>query len=135
MGTSGTSIFDNDDAVDFISSLVEGHDAGLLRETLEQVANADEDEYVEAPAAVAALAAAEVVAAAFGSPADDLPDEALDWIDEKGEEIGRPLLLLARRAVSRVLADSELREQWEDASPEDYRAWREAVEDLEERLG
>ena len=81
----------------------------LLREALEEVAEADVGDYVEEPWGSTALAAAEQVARDGGS-------------DELRE--------LARRAVERVAARSELLER----VVEDVDAWRGRLGGLRRRL-
>jgi hypothetical protein len=71
MGAWGAGAFDNDDALDWLSELVDSPDFALGRAVLDVTAL----EYLEAPEGSAALAAAEVVAAARGHPAALLPDE------------------------------------------------------------
>ncbi len=81
----------------------------LLREALEEVAEADLGDYVEEPWGSTALAAAEQVAREGGPP---------------------DLVALARAAVERVAAHSELLE----AVVEDEDAWRARLDDLRSRL-
>jgi hypothetical protein len=88
-------------------------------------------EYLEAPEGSAALAAAEVVAAARGHPAALLPDEVTAWLRSNRAEVSQLDTALALSAVDRVLAEkSELRELWMDGGD----AWMEGVQDLRRRL-
>ena len=130
MGAWGAGSFENDDAMDWVSEL---EDEGLiaagaaLQEILELA-----EEYLEAPACSAALAAAEVVAALRGHPAADLPEDVAAWIAAHPGDPGGELVAVARRAVDAVAADSELAELWnESAYPT---AWQSAVMDLQTRL-
>ena len=80
-----------------------------------------------------ALAAAEIVAAGVGHPADSAAhDRALAWVGEHPQVT--PLGPLARRAVDRVATpgSSELRERVFAAG--DGRAWTDALDDLRARL-
>jgi hypothetical protein len=81
------------------------------------------------PAAV--LAAAEVVAAASGQPAQDLDDATAEWLEEHaGAAAG--LIDLARDAVTRVDRGA-LRVLWSEG--DDEAAWTLRLADLERRLG
>lgn len=126
MGAWGPGSFDNDDALDWLDDLVDGA-SDAIRAALE----ATDAEYLEAPDASSALAAAEVVAAAAGRPAADLPGEVSEWLEEHGTRQAAALAPLARRAVERVRRDSELKELWEEGDPSE---WLAAVDGLLERL-
>ncbi len=130
MGAWGHGSFENDDAADFIADLVEMNDPSLIDEALQRVLDARAD-YVVAPDASCALAAAEVVAALNGSAAQDLPDELREWIEGKDrptpEQVAR-----AREVVAQVRSDSELRDLVEEA--ESLGDWEPLVADLQRRL-
>ena len=66
MGAWGFGSFDNDDAADFLADATESGDLSLVRGALDNVLTSTE--YVEAPDASQAIAAAEIVAAALGRP-------------------------------------------------------------------
>jgi hypothetical protein len=130
MGAWGHEVFENDDALDWVAELEESEDASALVTAFDAIPD-DADEYVEAPEASAALAAAEVVAAMLGKPGRGLPKEAAAWV--KGHRTVSPKLQKrARRAVSRILANSELAELWAEGN--DFGAWKASVEDLLRRL-
>lgn len=78
MGAWGVGSFENDDAGDWVWELEEAGDGSFLVDTLQPVADAAADKYVEVGEAACALAAAEVVAAALGQPGDDLPASVTD---------------------------------------------------------
>jgi hypothetical protein len=125
MGAWGTGIFENDDAMDFIGDLVDGE--ASLDDAL-----ALGDEYVEAPDASIALAAAEVVAALAGRPSPALPKEAHDWLAAQGDLQQSALVSRALQAVDRAVSDeSELVELWDEEGEDE---WREPVADLRARL-
>jgi hypothetical protein len=71
-----------------------------------------EGEYLEAPLASRALAAAEAIAAAAGHPQQTLPDSLTTWVREHPLSADKELITTARAAVTRVLVDSELRDLW-----------------------
>jgi hypothetical protein len=126
MGAWGAGTFDNDDALDWLDDLVDGA-SDAIRGALE----ATEAESIEAPDASSALAAAEVVAAALGNPAADLPGEVSDWLEANGAKSAAALAPLARQAVERIRANSELKDLWEETDPSE---WTAAVDDLHKRL-
>ena len=113
MGAWGSGSFENDDAMDWVIDLEEAGDLSILTDAFEAVTDQDADD-LEAPDCAAALAAAEVVAAMAGRPAAALPDEVTAWIAGR-EPASGPLKALARRAVDKVLAGSELAELWEES--------------------
>ena len=80
------------------------------------------------PAAV--LAAAEIVAAASGQPAEDLDPATAEWLEEHAGAAAE-LIDLARDAVTR-LDRGALRALWTE---DDEAAWTLRLADLERRLG
>ncbi len=135
MASFTLSNFENESAEIFISEVVT-NGYGLIRITIERIMERDiEPTLLECEEA---LIAAELVAAAGGHAAHDLPDEAREWIDinlpqgsEEQQEIAG-LKELAADAIDRIVADSELREFW-DEHPE-FNEWLEAQVELQERL-
>lgn len=132
MAAGGTGTFDNEEAVEWISGF--GADgANAIEEAFETINDLDPGDYIEADVAAHALAAAEVVAAARDGDTSRLPDEAVPSLKENAAKINAAkLLAAARKAVTRVLKSSELREEWED-SP-DLDDWEDNVRELIERL-
>jgi hypothetical protein len=130
MGAHGHGPFDNDDAMDWVAELADADDESVLAEAFEAV-SLDEDEDVDATDASVAVAAAEVVAALLDQPADELPEEVWEFV-ERQRGVKPSLVKLARKAVTRVLKDSELRSLWEDS--DDFEAWKDSLEDLLSRL-
>jgi hypothetical protein len=132
MGTWGTEIFANDDAMDWIAALEETDDMDVVERALRTVNDADG--YLEAPDCSVALAAAEVVATILKKPGPDVPSEVFEWIARVGREIPPSLPDDARRALDRVGADSELLELWEEAGDPGLGAWRATLTELRGRL-
>ncbi len=132
MAAGGTGTFDNEDALEWIGGF--GADgANAIVEAFDNINNLDPTDYIEAEIAAHALAAAELVAAARDGDTDRLPEDAVASLRENAAKINAAKLLAAgRKAVSRVLKQSELRELWED-SP-DAEDWEDDVRDLLERL-
>jgi hypothetical protein len=125
MGAWGAGVFENDEALDWLSDLVEKKDAQVIRDAL-SLGGAP----IEADEAINALAAAEVVAAMRGRTLADPPDQLLEVV-ALGHDADPELVPAALVAVKRVREASELRELWEDVGAED---WLAALADLEARL-
>ncbi len=135
MGAWSHEPFGNDDAADWIAQLEEQKDLGLVESTLDAVLAVGGD-YLEAPEASEAVAAAEVVARLRGRPGSDGADaEAIDaWAAKVKPQASPALIAKARRALDRVLTEpSELMEFWDESDA--AAAWRASVEDLKARLG
>lgn len=130
MGSWGFGNFENDDAADWAADLAEMGEAALIDEAFERVLDAKSD-FIEAPDASCALAAAEVVAALQGKPGHDLPEELRTWIEGKPSLMGE-VLKKAREAVAAVRKESELRDLWEES--DGLEDWEPIVTDLERRL-
>src|SRR4051794_2230831 len=79
MGAWGSGSFENDDACDWVADLEE-NGPSAVREPLTTVADADEDEYLEAPDCSVAIAAAELIAASHDRAATDFPEQAHAWV-------------------------------------------------------
>ena len=130
MGAWGVGHFENDDAGDWVWEL---EDARSLEPVVEAIAAVEAaTDYLEAPDATIALAAAETIAAALGKPAPDLPDSVAAVVAVLPHPPDPDLVSRARAAVERIAADSELRELWEET--EDFAAWQSKVADLIQRL-
>jgi hypothetical protein len=99
MGAWAYGNFANDDALDWVGTLTDRGSAAIIQ-ALSAVSKSDE--YLDAPFASAAIAAAEVVAALAGSPAATLPPEVSTWVASQPKPT-QALLGLARGAVERVL--------------------------------
>lgn len=136
MGAWGLGSFENDDALDWCISLVDGEDDGPILEALEAVAGASGIEYLDVDVCGAAVAAAEVIAALAGHPPRSLPDDVAEWVRIQSADVARELVgkhaASATFAVRRVRDDSEAAELWKDSG--DHAQWRAALDDLEVRL-
>lgn len=133
MGAWGFGSFDNDDAADFLADVVESGDLSLIREVFDNVLTSTE--YVEAPDASQAIAAAEVLAAAIGRPtsAGQQEEELGEWLSRLRPSVEPALIAQARDALVRILApNSELRELWEEA--DEFPDWQATVAELLQQL-
>jgi hypothetical protein len=127
MGAWGFQAFENDDALDWLEELEAGG-AEAVRQSLNAVA----DGYIEVPDGTVAVAAAEITAAAQGSPHGDLPEDVVTWVAAHGAELTAGDAQLALEAVERVAGEeSELAELWDEA---DELEWKESLDNLSERL-
>ena len=134
MGAWSYESFGNDDACDWIAQLEEHNDLGFVESTLDAVL-AVGDDYLEAPEACEAIAAAEVVARLQGHSGSTDPnsDDVDAWVERVKLQPSAILIDKACRALDRVLTEpSELLELWEEAEPSG--AWQAAVEKLKVRV-
>ena len=128
MGAWEIGSFDNDDALDWVGELCEAEDFEPLVDAFDAVLAED---CPEAPDASAGLAAAEVTATLLGRPPAELPEEVAAWV------VGKPaprasLVKRARKAVARILKDSELKDLWAESA--DFARWQGTVAELQGRL-
>lgn len=131
MGCWGTGTFENDDAMDWAFDLSECFGLDQVDRVLRPARDGD---YLEAPDACEALAAAEIVAALLGRPASDLPVDVARWIAEHRGLDARPYREAALAHARATLGgNSELRELWAQNEP-DFPFWKATVEALIARL-
>ena len=133
MGAWGAGNFQNDDALDWYEDF-RSKGAGAIADAFSAVEIA---EYVDAGEGTTALAAAEVVAAAFGGPMSEAPADLNDLLS-RYQDLIKDLPDIRARAISavqRVLAESsELRELWDESGDEVAKEWAGLAGDLLTRL-
>ena len=100
-----------------------------MRDALSAAAEA---EAPGADEAARAVAAAEVVATLGGRPSVDVPGEVTGWMAATHAEAGDDLVVLALRALERVLRASALRDRW--AAADELGAWEASLAALRMRL-
>ncbi len=129
MGAWGTGSFENDDAADWVGKL-----GTITPDDLTKVLvrAADDPAYLEAPAASAAVAAGEVVAALNGSVAEGAPAAIADWAKKHPKAFTPELKALAMRTLDRVRKNSELKDLWMEA--DGLNDWIGAMQELQGRL-
>jgi hypothetical protein len=133
MGAWGAKAFENDSAMDWLAELETGG-VHSLRHILSSIADTGEDEYLDVDDGSAAVAGAEIVAAASGHGRTHVPKRLGAWLDANAPAVGPAEVALARRAVQRVLAgNSELRQLWDGHGPDS--AWHADMRRLVEQLG
>jgi uncharacterized protein DUF4259 len=130
VGAWGTGSFENDDAADWVAGL-----DTISPEELTRIlaAAADDAEYLEGPGASAAVAAAEVVAALAGAPAEGASAKIGEWVGKHSQAGTAELKAVAIRAVERVRRNSELKELWMEA--DGLNEWIAGLKELQGRLG
>lgn len=128
-GSWGAKGFDNDDALDFAQLCIASKSAAPIAAALQA---ADRPGYLEAGQGAAAIAAAELVAAAKGKPGE-LPKELGNWFKKQPKHELVKLSPLARRVLARVKdpGASELRQLWQES---DDKQWLAAIADLDRRV-
>lgn len=132
MGTWGTEPFGGDAAADFaaeLDAMAEDRRLAALRVVL--TVAAEEADYLEAPEAEVAVAAAALLAA--GRPGG-VPVDPVHGPRKPIPQAPPELAALAVRALDRVLAaESELAELWDGTG--DGAVWRASVDALRQALG
>ena len=129
LGTWGVGAFENDDSADWLLELAEAEDASILAAAFSRVSQ--NEGYLEAPDCCLALAAAEVVAAIRGRPAERAPTEVMEFVNRTGAKAMPELLVAAKAALHRIKTQSELRNLWDEADGDE---WLGSIVDLEARL-
>jgi hypothetical protein len=133
MGAWGHQNFENDAAMDFVGDFMESPVVDTIQEALLLVIEAGaEEEYIDTDEASAALAAAEIVAAALGRSSQDAPEELGAAIKKGGLVVHEKLVKQARKSVKQVLKESELQELWAEAGETDE--WEQVQSELLKRL-
>jgi hypothetical protein len=133
MGAWGVLAFDNDDANDWAYGLDGVSDLSLLESAFAEVESAGTG-YLEQGVACNALAACEVLARLRGRPGytNSYTEKVDRWVAAHRIEPPAGLATRGEAVIARILGPaSELREVWEEAGDEE---WRAAVEDLRNRM-
>lgn len=132
MDLGGPGGFENARALEWLGELEAAHDLQVLTRALRPD---PEGAFLDRDTGSEILAAGEVVAAAVGRPAGDLPARALAWIEKHRGLDFAALKPPARALVQALLSPrSELHDLWEERA-QGYDAWADRVEDLVARLG
>lgn len=130
MGAWAPDSFSNDDALDWLIAFTETPTVEMLRDTLDAIVK--DDEYLEAPDCSEAIAAAEIVASLGGRPSSKIPDDLNAWLATDHRLDATRLVPLARQAMTRINAGSELQELWDDSDDKDL--WHAEMSNLMGRL-
>ena len=125
-------IFDDDEVTDWLVSF-ETDGVAAIEAALTTVNEMDKDDYIEASDASFALAAAELVAAARDEDHGRLPKAIHAAVESHEDAINAgKLSSAARKAVQRVMKNSELKDQADEGG--DGEEWSEDLGELLERL-
>jgi len=114
MGSWGYNPLENDDAQDLLGDFNKSKNIVILEKALDAVCYLSNDEYLQAPAAEQAIAAAHIIKD-LSNPQINLETRAR--LNEKAE-----------RALRRVLEQSELKDLWAESPL--YDEWTKAVRAL-----
>lgn len=132
MSAWGISNFENDTALDWVSSIIQQKEVISINDAITGFVNGfkpDETSLIECSQF---LTIAETVAGLVGSPAEDFPEELNDWIESKYIEIEQSIIEVAIKGVKLVLIDSESKEMYLDSGY--FKSWEKAQKDLIKRL-
>jgi hypothetical protein len=143
MGAWAEESFGNDDAADWVAELLKNGSVAFVRRTLTIASDVPDDGCLSGYDGAAAVAAAEVVAAAAGRPCASTPfsEDALAWAAAHPE--AGDLVALALPALDGVVSkNSMLWEAWvgelydEDEEPDEDEPneWIDCVDELRARL-
>lgn len=133
MGAWATGSFDNDDATDWIATLMEHGDMGFVHETIADLLAVDG--YIEASQAACALAAIETLAAALGrpTPVAQANENLAHWLAGSHPIADPTMTADALVAIDRIMGrQSELCELWKESASFDE--WQSRVATLRGRL-
>ena len=141
MGASGVKNFQSDEGMDFEDEFLENPFPNtvvyaLLLVTRDYISGKhfEIEPYEQHDQCCAALAAAEVVAAARSKPSSDFPKSLQPIIENLVLGLDIRTRKLARQAVRNVLKKSELRSLWAETGEERLNEWEAVQKDLLVRL-
>lgn len=127
-----SAIFDHDEVSDWLAGF-ETDGAPAIEAALTAINEMDKDDFIEGSDAAFALAAAELVAAARDEDHSRLPKTLHAALEGHEDAINAAKLTgAARKAVQRVLKNSELKDAAEEEG--EGEEWAEDIGDLLERL-
>jgi hypothetical protein len=129
VGAWDTGPFDNDAALDWLAELEESGIAAI-RSALGRVGSHGRPEADDVSVAVAAAA---VLAVAWGTVDSAVPDEVSDWVATQAGLLPTELRPAAIAALDRILTASELGELWEQS--DEFDAWQAATSAIRTALG
>jgi cAMP phosphodiesterase len=129
MGAWGHGNFENDTVLDWVGDPVDTNDMDLIVEAIDMVLD---EGYLDADTASIGIGAIEILAALQGRPGkEEYDDELEEWINQhKGR--GIELIQNAQMALRKILAESELKELWEES--DHFVDWVNTIKELESRL-
>jgi hypothetical protein len=121
--------FTDEDASEWLDSFA-ADGASAIETALQTVADFGPNDYLEAAEAAHAVAAAHVVAALRDGDMDGVPDDVVAAIESHAEAIAAlDVRAVARKAVLRVLKQSELKDRYEEDGDDEWEATVQAIAD------
>jgi hypothetical protein len=133
MGAWDTGPLENDSAGDFVSAVADGGGMAAIEDAFDHVLEAGE-EYLEAPTAEEAVAAAAIIARLTDGVPLAGETELEAWIAQEKPAVSMALIAKARAALRRVMTEpSELMELW--AEGDGFADFESGIADLLRRLG
>lgn len=129
MGTWGHRAFENDGAADWVWALKEGR-LTAVEAAFDEVLAADT--YLEAPSCENAIAAGAALCALLKCPTGESPKGVADWVAAEKTQPSARLMDKAKKAISRILGESELRELWSES--DELAKWEAEVRAILEKL-
>ena len=134
MGAWNSDPFGNDTACDWKYAMEEGDDLSLVETTIQKIHGTGSD-YLEAPEAEEAIAAADTLARLTGRfyIRNSFTESLDEWVQKHPIAPPADLVASAVRAIDRILTSpSELLELWRES--DEFDVWKKHLEDLKERL-
>jgi hypothetical protein len=131
MGAWADGYFDNDDAADLLRDVGDARSWSVVRSGLSAAVDAD---YLEAPEASRAVAAAAILAASLRGGAALLPDQEAPLATALGPP-PEALTALALKALAKVVNGSELEALHAEGTGETYDSWLNGISALRNLLG
>ncbi len=132
MNAWGTNSFENESAQDWVTDFVESKDLSAVLLALQSVLELKVSDQLDPEDCAVAVAAAEVVAAVGGRPAETLGRPLRKLIESMPTGISKSVRELTIKAVTRVAEESPLAAHWQSGGM--YEVWREDVDGLLRRL-
>lgn len=130
MGAWGAKTFEDDHNLDWLGDLVDEKPLPFLKECL----NLDGLDYLEYMHCTGVLCSAVMIDGLLNGPADDMPEEALEWLKSNKKLKVASLVPSAIEGLERVLGDdSEMNDLWRE-NKKLYPKWKKSVLDLTSRL-
>ncbi|MEO1468840.1 MAG: DUF4259 domain-containing protein [Pseudomonadota bacterium] len=136
MGTRGSDIFQDDDAMDWLATFEAGPAAAVVS-ALAAVETEAPGAFLDRGVAVPALAAGEALATALGRPAAGLGDDVRATLEAAAAAVARAEVDPHRAAQVVARAGGEDSEKGNPTNwfrPDDHAAFRATVADLHQRL-
>ncbi|MFB4320859.1 DUF4259 domain-containing protein [Priestia sp. BR_2] len=118
MGAWGVKSFENDSALDWLLEFQDEKDlTKVVIKIFDFMNECKEDEFVDSEISSEVIAAAEIVAALFGSPCMDLPPNIAKWVKKK-QSYDRSLVSTFDKIVNIIYTKEEVNREWREQSKE-----------------